>query len=92
MKKLSLGFGIAIVLFFGVNSAIYAADINLTLKNNGTVVYSGNIPLLPTGMIDINDSGGTPHGTNADSVLSILSSADILSTNFNISNLIYYSS
>jgi hypothetical protein len=92
MKKILPSFLIALVLLVGVSKFALAdgTDINLTVKNNGDVVYSGDITLLPAGIISINDSSGNPHDTDADSVLSIINTADALSEEFNISNLIYY--
>ncbi len=94
MKKFLPSFLIALVLLTVGNNFVLAdgVNVNLTVKNNGDIVYSGSIALPPAGNISINDSDGTPHDTNADSVLSIINTADLLSTNFNISNLIYYSS
>ena len=94
MKKFLPSFLIALVLLT-IGSNFVLADgtnVNLTVKNNGDVVYSGSIALPPAGTISINDSSGDPHDTNADSVLSIINTADTLSTAFNISNLIYYNS
>ena len=92
MKKFLPSFLIALVLLTGVYKFALAdgTNVNLTIKNNGDVVYSGSVALLPAGTISINDSSGNPHDTNADSVLSIVNTADASSEEFNISNLIYY--
>jgi hypothetical protein len=92
MKKIITGFLVALVLLTGANEFALAdeTNVNLTVKNDGDVVYSGSVILLPAGTISINDSDGNPHDTNADSVLSIVNTADASSEEFNISNLIYY--
>ena len=92
MKKILLSFLIALVLLTGVSKFALAdgTNVNLTIKNNGDVVYSGSVALLPAGTVSISDSSGNPHDTNADNVLSIVNTADISSEEFNISNLIYY--
>jgi hypothetical protein len=92
MKKILLSFLFVLVLLTGENEFVLAegTNVNLTVKNNGEVVYSGSVTLLPAGTISINDSDGNPHDTNADSVLSIVNTADTSSGEFNISNLIYY--
>ncbi|MFA6353398.1 MAG: hypothetical protein WCW93_00475 [Candidatus Paceibacterota bacterium] len=92
MKKILMSVWIALILLTGGSEFALAdgINVNLTVKNNGDVVYSGNIPLLGAGTISINDSSGSPHDTKADSVLSIVNTADTLSGDFNISNLIYY--
>lgn len=92
MKKILVSFLVALVLLAGTNRVTLAdgTDVNLTIKNNGALIYSGNIALPPAGTISINDSDGNPHDTNADSVLSIINIADAASSEFNISKLIYY--
>jgi len=92
MKKFLLGFLVALVLLIGGSKFVLAdgASVSLTVKNNGDVVYSGSVALLPAGTISINDSSGNPHDANADSVLSVVNTAAASSTEFNISNLIYY--
>lgn len=72
---------------------VYAdGDINLVVKNNGAVVLSVAVPLPGAGIVDVSDSGGNPHSIDARSVLNIVSLADASSSDFDISNLIYYSS
>ncbi|MDD5721558.1 MAG: hypothetical protein PHT16_03935 [Candidatus Pacebacteria bacterium] len=92
MKKSLLSFLFTLVLLSAVSNFALAegVNVNLTVKNNGEVVYVGSVALLPAGTISINDSSGNPHDTNADSVLSIVNIADASSGEFNISNLIYY--
>ncbi len=94
IKKVLSNLLIVIILFVGINNVVLAesASINLIIKNNGSTIYSNNVALLPSGTISINDSNGSPHDTNANSVLSVINTADIESADFNISNLIYYSS
>ena len=88
------------ILFFGVilftsfSSVIHAdsTDINLKIRDGNTVVFSGPVALPSSGNIDLNDDTNTPRSINAQSVLSILNSADILSSDFNISDLQYFTS
>lgn len=92
MKKYLSSFLIALVLLTGISrfALADAVSVNLTVKNNGEMVYSGSVALPPAGTISINDSSGNPHDTNADSVLSVVNTADASSGEFNISNLMYY--
>jgi hypothetical protein len=79
MKKFLSSFLIALVLLTGTSKFALAeeASVNLTLKNNGDVVYSGVILLSPT--------------PSEDNVLSVIKQADILSPDFNISDIVHYS-
>jgi hypothetical protein len=79
MKKFLLSFLIALVLLSGISKFALAdeANVNLTVKNNGDVVYSGTIPLSPT--------------ASEDNVLSVIKQADTLSPDFDISNIVHYS-
>jgi len=79
MKKFLLCFLIILVLLTGGSKFVLAdgASVNLTVKNNGDIVYSDTIPLSPT--------------PSEDNVLSVIKQADTLSPNFNISNIIHYS-
>jgi hypothetical protein len=92
MKKFLSSFLFVLILLMGVSKFTLAEETNVSLsvKNNGEVVYSGSIALLPAGTISINDSSGNPHDTNADSVLSVVNTADVSSEEFSISGLIYY--
>lgn len=94
MKKFLPSLLVALVLLTGGNKFALAdgASVNLTVKNDGDIVYSGSMALLPAGTISINDSSGNPHSVNADSVLSVVNTADAASDAFNISNLAYYDS
>ena len=76
----------------GTSLAAYAASVNLVVKNEGAVVFSGDIPLPEDGTININDTEGNPHPANARSVLSVVNDADQTTGDFSISSLIYYSS
>lgn len=82
-------------VFFGANNAIQAEEpvfVNLTIRDGSIIVFSGVVPLAPAGTVSLNDVDGTPHDLDANSVLSIMHDADILSDNFSISNLTYFSS
>lgn len=66
------------VLFLGTMKVAHATSlINLNIKNNGVIIYSGTIPLSPT--------------PSENNVLSVIKQADTLSPDFNISNIIHYS-
>lgn len=77
------------VLLVGITNIANAdaTDINLTIRSGDTVVFSNLVPLPPAGTIELNS-----HSLNADSVLSIMNSADLLSSDFSISDLQYYDS
>jgi hypothetical protein len=79
MKKILLSFLIVSTLLIGGSKFVLAdgASVNLTVKNNGDIVYSGIIPLSST--------------PSEDNVLSVIKQADTLSPDFNISNIVHYS-
>ena len=89
-KVLASLFVLALVLVG--NIAYASSDVSLTVKNNGAVIFSQAITLPLAGTVSINDSTGGSHSVDADSVLSIVNTADQSSGAFDISNLIYYSS
>src|SRR3989344_1058618 len=89
MKKILLSFGIFLGLI--VFNFASAADVNLTVRDGGMVVFSGTVP-LPTSIISLNDSNNAPHAIDASSVLAAVASADATSSDFSISNLTYFSS
>ncbi len=94
MKKfLKYSFVIALLLISHVSHAD-VSDINLTVKNNGVIVFSGSIALPAAGVVDIKDTATVPqpHEVKTRSVLNVVTIADIASSSFNISNLIYYPS
>ncbi len=80
------------VLFFGSNALVYASDVNLVIRDGDTMIFSGTVPLAPSGNLDINDVDGNPHSVNTQSVLAVLNTADQGDNNFSISNLTYYNS
>jgi hypothetical protein len=97
-KKFIVLFSLSFVLF-GYNF-VFAADVNLTIKDGNISVFSGKVTLQQAGMIslkDVNgdpypnlmDSNGHPYLVDANSVLSVLNDADILSNDFAISDLQY---
>lgn len=67
-------------------------EVNLVVKNNGQEITTLSVPLSAAGLAGVNDSGGAPHDIDAHSVLKVLSDADAMSSEFNISSLIYYDS
>lgn len=94
MKNIKFVLGVLFVLSLFVSQVSYAdvSDINLTVKNNGVVVFSNAIALPAAGVVDINDTGGTPHSVDARSVLDIVNITDGMTPSFDISELTYYSS
>jgi len=94
MKKIIKILLVNVILFTG--SSVFATDVNLTIRDADTIVFSGAVALQPLpppdGMIDLADSSFVTHSVNADSVLSMLNDADLLSPDFSISNLEYYDS
>ncbi len=83
-----------IIVFASFVRVSYAEDLTiaLTVRSGDTVIYSGTLPIHGTGMVDLNDSNGSPHSTNADSVLSMIHDADLADTSWEISNLQYFDS
>jgi len=93
MKKFIQILFLVFILFLGITDNTQASsDINLTIRDGNIIIFSGVVPLQVAGNINLNDIDGSPHSINAQSVLSVLNDADILSPDFNISNLTYYSS
>lgn len=84
MKKLIL---ITTILFASITGTAFASNVNLTIRDEGTIIFSGSIPLQPSGTIELSG-----HPLNVDSVLSVLNDADISSENFSITDLQYYDS
>ena len=89
MRKIIKVLFVITILFIG--SSAFAADINMTIRDGNTIIFSGAIP-FPAQTTSLNDIDGNPHVVDAQSVLAILNDADTLSSDFNISNLTYYSS
>jgi hypothetical protein len=91
MKRIYINLFLVFVLAvaFGNTAHAAATDINLTVRDGATIVFSGAVPLEPAGTINLNDSSSVPHSFDADSVLSVLNDADISSSAFSISNLTY---
>lgn len=81
---------IAILVFF-VKQNTFAAEVNLTIRDADSIVFSGTIT-FPSSTSSLNDSNGTPHEVNPSSVLAILASVDETNTDFSISNLQYFDS
>ena len=91
MKKQITRMVLLVVLFFIGGNIVFAADVNLTIRNGGNIVFSGTVS-LPTEITSLNDADGAPHTIDASSVLAMLGSADQASNDFSISNLTYFSS
>ncbi len=87
MKKQIFKILLLVTLFFIGTNIVFAADINLTIRNGSTIIFSGSVPLQPAGTIELNG-----HTIDANSVLAVLNDADILSSDFSISDLQYYDS
>lgn len=95
MKKnnLTLFWVLVVGLFLASFTYVKAeGDISLTIRSGENIVFMGSIPLPGEGTVSINDEDGNPHEVNTRSVLSILTDADTASTDFEISNLTYFSS
>lgn len=82
---------IGIGIFLSVRGTVFAADVNLTVRDGADIVFFGAIS-LPTEITSVNDAEGAPHTIDANSALAVLASADETSSDFSISNLAYYSS
>lgn len=83
---------LVMVVCFSVGQCVYADNsVNLMIKNNGSPIFSGYLSLPTEGKVDIVDTNGNVHGINTRSVLNIVKEADVTSSEFSISNLIYYS-
>ena len=91
MKKY-IKIALLIVLFFSLKGTVFAANVNLTVRDGGTVVFTGSVA-IPTGVTSLNDSTNTPQTIDPSSVLAVLSSASTQTgSTWSISNLTYYSS
>lgn len=75
-----------------VEPAPIVHNVNFTIRDGANIVWQGSVPLPDAGSVDLNDKDGNPHSINSRSVLSVLTQADELSEDFNISNLEYYTS
>jgi hypothetical protein len=62
------------------------------IRNAGTVIYSGSVPLPPAGTVSIPDSSGSTHDVSADSVLALIYTIAQSSGKYTLSDLEYYSS
>ena len=77
MKKFLRVLLVVTVLLLGTMKVAHASSfVNLNIKNNGVIIYSGTIPLSST--------------PSEDNVLSVIKQADALSPDFNISNIVHY--
>lgn len=90
IKKVLFIIAISILSMSGV--AYASSDINLTIRDGSNIVFTGPVALNTTGTITLNDSGSIPRSIDSKSVLSLINDADILSSDFSISSLTYYSS
>lgn len=92
-KKILKFFELTFAVVLSLMSArlALAANVNLTVRDGTSVVFSGAVT-LPTSVISLNDADGAPHTIDANSALAVLASADETSSDFSISNLSYYSS
>ncbi len=89
--KSFLVFGFLFSSLAGVSQA-QSADINLNIRDGSNIVFSGLVPMPGAGSVDISDSGGTNHSVNAQSVLSLVHSADIADGAWSLSDLTFYDS
>lgn len=65
---------------------------NVIIRDGGTILFSGAVPLPSSGTVDLVDTSGVSHAIDARSVLALLSAVDATSSLFSISNLEYYPS
>ena len=78
MRKFLRVLLVVTVLLLGTMKVAHASSfVNLDVKNNGALIYSGAIPLSST--------------PSEDNVLSVIEQADASSPNFDISNIVHYS-
>lgn len=81
------------ILLFGLsNTALAEGEINLSIRSGDNIVFEGSIPFPEEGIATLNDENGIPHEVNARSVLYLISIADSLSENFDITTLTYFDS
>ncbi len=92
MKKINLVIRIIIISTVIFAARLCYASVNITVKNEGNIVFTSDLDLPGAGMVDISDSGGSLHPVDSLSVLNIVTEADADSPDFNISNLTYYAS
>lgn len=69
---------------------IEKSTVNVTVRYQGTVVYSGAVSVDKASTRQVSDSSGTARQIPSDSALSALIEADAASPAFSISNLSYY--
>lgn len=74
------------------NIVIPVPDVNFTLRDGADIVWQGSVPLPALGDTSLNDVNSNPHTVSSDSLLAVLSNADLITTNFNITDLEYYDS
>ncbi|MFA6257948.1 MAG: prenyltransferase/squalene oxidase repeat-containing protein [Candidatus Paceibacterota bacterium] len=86
MKNQIIKIVLLVALLFVGKNVVLAADVNLTIRDGANIIYSGAVPLQIPGTIQIQG-----HDVGANSVLSVLTDADILSDNFSITDLQYSS-
>ena len=91
IKKILQTLFVLALFLMGTGNVVYA-DIGLTIRDGNTKIFEGAVLLQATGTVDLNDNTGTSHSIDAQSVLSLINDADILSVDFSISDLEYYSS
>ena len=106
--KLKNIFASTFIIFTSLFNFVYAEDVpdpvppadpapiiqnvNFIIRDGASIVWQGSVPLPDAGSVDLNDKDSNPHAINSRSVLSVLTKADELSDDFNISNLEYFSS
>lgn len=88
---------LSLVLVFSFTSfvSVNAEEVlieNILIRNEGEVIYDGAFTLPEAGTISINDSTGTPHDVNTQSVLGVLYALDLTNESFEINELTYFES
>lgn len=92
MKKiLKIYFVLSTLFIISINNIAYA-DINLTIRDGDNKIFEGTVTLRESGKIEVPDNTNSMREIDSQSALGVVYDADILSENFSISNLEYFSS
>lgn len=75
-----------------VGSAVESIRVTANVRHRDLLVYGGSVTLIKNSVIAVNDNSGTARNIPGDSALASLQTADDLSSDFALSDLVYYSS
>src|SRR3989344_6163177 len=92
MKKKSSLFILLIALGVLACQQAHAVDVTISVRYQDNLLYTDSVSLPGAGTVVLSDVDGIPHTINAQSVLSVLSLVDGVSSSFDISQLQYFSS